>query len=64
MNLDEICLKKEQRLKTQSANWWSTQLHNLQRMCRTAEKDWKKLTSKQNQDQENILELLLLDVRT
>ena len=54
--LDKICPEKEQSIKTKPATWWTTELHNLRRMCRTAEKDWKKLSSKPDQNQKNILE--------
>ena len=50
--LDKVCPIKELRMKTKPPSWWTTELHNLRRKARIAEKIWKKLCSNVGADRE------------
>ena len=54
--LDKVCPEKEQKIKTKPATWWTTELHNLRRKYRIAQKDWKILAAKPNSNQVDILD--------
>ena len=53
--LDKVCPEKEQVIKTKPPTWWTTELHNIRRQVKSAEKDWKKLTCNPRAKQEDIL---------
>ena len=52
--LDKVCPVKELMIKTKPPSWWTTELHNLRRKVRNAEKVWKKLCSKIGAKREDI----------
>ena len=53
--LDKVCPIKKLMLKNKPPSWWTTELHNLRRKVRNAEKAWKKLCSNNGANRENTL---------
>ena len=53
--LDKVCPIKKLMLKSKPPSWWTTELHNLRRKVRNAEKAWKKLCSNNGANRENTL---------